>query len=317
MLPPSHHRSTTPAPFPVGNLIVSSNSRDDKELLDLADYRLREELAGIEGLASAPVFGGVFRQVQIYVHPRALEALKLSPMDVARIVNTQSQVIPTGEIRIGDADLLRQLQQHGRRRPRTSRRSRSTTTAARSSISATWPRSWTARAGGRTRCTWTAGARSTCRCCARPGPAPSRVVDNVKAFLPELHERGTMPEDVQGRGGLRPVAVRPRCPGQPAPRGHPRRGAGLAGRAAVPGQPAQHLDRGPVDPAVDAGRLPGPVLHRPHAQHHDPGRPGPDPGPGRRRLHRGRGEHGPPPEHGQDARWRRPGTAPTRSPCRC
>src|SRR5438309_188655 len=70
-------------------------------VLDLGDHQLRDELAGIDGLAAAPVFGGVFRQVQIYVHPRTLEALKLSPIDVARIVNSQSQVIPTGEIRIG------------------------------------------------------------------------------------------------------------------------------------------------------------------------------------------------------------------------
>src|SRR5262245_30720270 len=101
MLPPTILKFDASA-IPVGNLVISSNSRDDKELLDLADHQVREELAGIEGLASAPVFGGVFRQVQIFVHPRTLEALKLSPMDVARIVNSQSQVIPTGEIRIGD-----------------------------------------------------------------------------------------------------------------------------------------------------------------------------------------------------------------------
>src|SRR5262245_59607798 len=100
MLPPSILKYDASA-IPVGNLILSSSSRDDKELLDLADHGVREDLAGIEGLASAPVFGGVFRQVQIYVHPRTLEALNLSPMDVARIVNSQSQVIPTGEIRVG------------------------------------------------------------------------------------------------------------------------------------------------------------------------------------------------------------------------
>ena len=50
--------------IPVGNLVISSPIRDEKYLLDLADHQLREELAGIDGLASAPVFGGVFRQVQ-------------------------------------------------------------------------------------------------------------------------------------------------------------------------------------------------------------------------------------------------------------
>src|SRR5437764_14641615 len=100
MAPPSilKFRART---IPVGHLVLSKRRHGDKELLDIADHQLRDELAGIEGLASAPVFGGVFRQVQIYVHPRTLEALKLSPIDVARIVNTQSQVIPTGEIRIG------------------------------------------------------------------------------------------------------------------------------------------------------------------------------------------------------------------------
>src|SRR6516162_10169734 len=105
MLPPSILKYDASA-IPVGNLIISSHTRDDKYLLDLADHQLRDELAGIEGLASAPVFGGVFRQVQIYVHPRTLEALKLSPMDVARIVNNQSQVIPTGEMRIGEQNYM-------------------------------------------------------------------------------------------------------------------------------------------------------------------------------------------------------------------
>ena len=99
MLPPTILNYDASA-IPVGNLVISSETRDDKFLLDLADSRLREELAGIEGLSAAPVFGGVFRQVQIYVHPRSLEALNMSPLDVARIVNSQSAVIPTGEIRI-------------------------------------------------------------------------------------------------------------------------------------------------------------------------------------------------------------------------
>src|SRR5262249_48173693 len=103
MLPPSILNYDASS-IPVGNLVISSQTRDDKYLLDFADYHLREELAGIEGLAAAPVFGGVFRQVQIYVHPKTLESLGMSPVDVARIVNTQSSVIPTGEVRIGQQD---------------------------------------------------------------------------------------------------------------------------------------------------------------------------------------------------------------------
>src|SRR5260370_2589599 len=99
MLPPSIIKFDASA-IPVGNLVVSSQSRNDKELLDFADHELRVYMGDVEGLASAPVFGGVFRQVQIYVHPRTLESLRLSPMDVSRIVNTQTQAIPTADIPI-------------------------------------------------------------------------------------------------------------------------------------------------------------------------------------------------------------------------
>src|SRR5262249_1193297 len=104
MLPPNILNYDASA-IPVGNLVISSPSRDDKYLLDVADTRIREELAGVEGLSAAPVFGGLFRQVQIYVHPRTLEALNMSPLDVARIVNSQSIVIPTVEMRIQNQNL--------------------------------------------------------------------------------------------------------------------------------------------------------------------------------------------------------------------
>src|SRR5262245_22156907 len=55
MLPPTIMKYDATA-VPVGNLVLSSNTRDDRYLLDLADHQVREELATIEGLASAPVF---------------------------------------------------------------------------------------------------------------------------------------------------------------------------------------------------------------------------------------------------------------------
>ena len=91
---------------PVGNLVLTSNRRDDKYLLDLADHELRDELAGVEGLAAAPVFGGVFRQIQVYVRPAALEAYRVSPYEVAGLVNRQSQVFPGAELRLDNQNFL-------------------------------------------------------------------------------------------------------------------------------------------------------------------------------------------------------------------
>src|SRR2546421_1538669 len=54
MLPPSILKFDASA-IPVGNLLITSTSRDDRELLDLADHDIRDELATIPGLAPAPV----------------------------------------------------------------------------------------------------------------------------------------------------------------------------------------------------------------------------------------------------------------------
>ncbi len=195
MLPPSVLKFDASA-IPVGNLIITSNSRTDKELLDIADYQLREELAGIEGLASAPVFGGVFRQVQIYVHPRSLEALKLSPLEVARIVNTQSAIIPTGEIRIGDQNYYVisnsmvsapkdfekiPLYNDGRKIVHLG--------DVANVVDATRWRTNTVHVDGK-RAVYMPLLRQA-------GASAISVVDNVKAALPLLHERGTIPPDVQ------------------------------------------------------------------------------------------------------------------------
>jgi multidrug efflux pump subunit AcrB len=195
MLPPSILKFDASA-IPVGNLVISSDSRDDKYLLDLADHELRDELAGIEGLASAPVFGGIFRQVQIYVHPRTLEALKLSPMDVARIVNNQSQVIPTGEIRIGDQDYYvssNSMVENPRdfeRIPLWADGRKIVYLGDVASVEdATRWRTNTVRVDGQ-RAVYMPLLRQA-------GASATAVVDNVRAFLPELYRRGAIPKDVK------------------------------------------------------------------------------------------------------------------------
>jgi multidrug efflux pump subunit AcrB len=182
--------------IPVGNLVLSSATRDDKYLLDLADHQLRDELAGLEGLASAPVFGGVFRQVQIYVQPRALESLRLSPMDVARIVNSQSQVIPTGEIRIGKQNYYVRSNAMARSPEELGdipilndgvRIVRLKDVA--NVVDGTRWRTNIVRVDGR-RAVYLPLLRQA-------GASAVRVVDNVQGFLSELRHRGTIPDDVE------------------------------------------------------------------------------------------------------------------------
>jgi multidrug efflux pump subunit AcrB len=198
MLPPSILKLDATA-IPVGNLVISSRSRDDRELLDLADHEIREQIANIEGLAAAPVFGGVFRQVQIYVHPRTLEALKLSPMDVARIVNTQSQVIPTGEIRIGPPErgstyyvssnsMVADTKDFAKIPLFNDGRKIVYLGDVANIVDASRWRTNTVHVDGR-RAVYMPLLRQA-------GASAIKVVDNVKSFLPELHKRGHIPDDV-------------------------------------------------------------------------------------------------------------------------
>jgi multidrug efflux pump subunit AcrB len=195
MLPPSILKYDASA-IPVGNLVLSSRERNDKELLDFADHQVRDALAGIEGLASAPVFGGIFRQVQVYVHPRALESLKLSPMEVARLVNGQSQVIPTGEIRIGPqnyyvgSNSMVEEPRDFKKIPlwADGRKVVYLGDVAEVLDDVRW----------RTNTVLVDGRRAVYMPLLRQaGASAIDVVDAVKDFLPHLHDRGTIPDDVE------------------------------------------------------------------------------------------------------------------------
>jgi hydrophobic/amphiphilic exporter-1 (mainly G- bacteria), HAE1 family len=183
--------------IPVGNLVISSQTRDDKFLLDLADHQLRDDLAGVEGLASAPVFGGVFRQVQIYVDPRTLQALNLSPAELAQKVNAQSQILPTGEIRIGpqtyyvSSNAMVGTPDDFARIPIGAKDGRKIVylgDVATILDSTRW-RTNTVRADGQ-RAVYLPLLRQA-------GASAVKVVDEVQAFIPKLYERGVIPPDVK------------------------------------------------------------------------------------------------------------------------
>jgi multidrug efflux pump subunit AcrB len=179
--------------IPVGNLVISSTSVSDRDLLDLADTRIREELATVEGLASAPVFGGVFRQVQVYVDPRKLESLDLTPMEVARILNTQSQVIPTGEARFGPqtyyvgSNSMARTAEDFRKIPLKNVGAQMVRLGDVADVKD--DQRW------RTNTVLIDGRRSVFMPLLRQaGASAVTVMDSVQKFLPELYKRGLSPE---------------------------------------------------------------------------------------------------------------------------
>ncbi|HZU38562.1 MAG TPA: efflux RND transporter permease subunit, partial [Gemmataceae bacterium] len=194
MLPPTILKYDATA-VPVGNLVISSAQRDDKYLLDRADHEIRDAIAGIPGLAAAPVFGGIFRQVQIYVHPRTLEALHMSPMDVARIINQQSQVIPTGEMRIGTQDYY--VTSNSMAQDPKAFEDIPIMADGRKVVHLRDIADVVDGTRWRTNTVLADGRRAVYMPLLRQaGASAVAVVDDVKAFLPKLHSRAVVPDDV-------------------------------------------------------------------------------------------------------------------------
>ena len=220
MLPPSILKYDATA-IPVGNLVISSDEP-------------RRQVPARPGRPRAPRRAGRHRGPGRRRRSSAASSARcrststrarwkrcsMSPMDVARIVNKQSQVIPTGEIRIGKQNYYVSSNSHGRRRRRTSRRSRSCERWPQDRLpAATWPTSWTARAGAPTPCR-VDGRRAVYMPLLRQAGASAVRRRRQRPGLPAGAARARRrPRRRGGRSRLRPVAVRPRRPGQPALRG--------------------------------------------------------------------------------------------------
>ncbi len=128
---------------------------------------------------------------------------------------------------------------------------------------------------------------------------------------------------------LGPLHVHQGVPRRPRQGGRPGRPVRDPDDLPVPVQHPQHDRRRGQHPALDPGGARGHAVHRHHAQHHDPGRPGGRRRAGRRRRDRRPREHLPPPgdgrgpAHGVHRRARRrsrarsPRPRSRRSACSC
>src|SRR3982751_7149732 len=88
--------------LPVGQLVLTSPSRTNNELLDLANVYVRSSFTSIPGLVSPAPFGGNIRTVVIKVDPELLRAHNLTPDQVVQVLRINNQATPAGNVRIGD-----------------------------------------------------------------------------------------------------------------------------------------------------------------------------------------------------------------------
>jgi len=92
--------------LPVGQLVLSSKTRSNNELQDLANVYVRASFTSIPGLLSPPPFGGSPRTIEINVDPAQLRSHNLTPDQIVEALRINNQTAPSGNVRIGDKNYL-------------------------------------------------------------------------------------------------------------------------------------------------------------------------------------------------------------------
>jgi multidrug efflux pump subunit AcrB len=92
--------------LPVGQLVLTSPSRSNNELLDLANVYVRSAFTSIPGLVSPAPFGGNVRTVVIKADPELMRAHGLTPDQLVAAIRINNQTTPSGNVRINDSNYI-------------------------------------------------------------------------------------------------------------------------------------------------------------------------------------------------------------------
>src|SRR5665811_1195662 len=90
--------------LPVCLVTFKGEGLSETALRDLAQFQVRNQVAGVAGASVPPPFGGRYRQIMVYADPYKLEAHQLSLMDVVRTLNTANLILPAGDVQLGMLD---------------------------------------------------------------------------------------------------------------------------------------------------------------------------------------------------------------------
>lgn len=90
--------------LPVCLITLKGKGLTETALRDLAQYNIRNQVAGAPGASVPQPFGGVTRQIMLYADPFKLESRQLSPMDVVRGINDANLILPAANVQIGQLD---------------------------------------------------------------------------------------------------------------------------------------------------------------------------------------------------------------------
>jgi len=90
--------------LPVALVTVKGEGLNETQLHDYAQFQIRNQITSVPGSSIPGVFGGIYRQIMVYVDPYKLLSRQLSPMDVVGAVNDSNLILPAGDVKMGPYD---------------------------------------------------------------------------------------------------------------------------------------------------------------------------------------------------------------------
>jgi HAE1 family hydrophobic/amphiphilic exporter-1 len=90
--------------LPVALVTVKGEGLNETQLHDYAQFQIRNQIAVVPGAEIPGVFGGIYRQIMVYVDPYKLASRQLSVMDVVSAVNDSNLILPAGDVKMGPYD---------------------------------------------------------------------------------------------------------------------------------------------------------------------------------------------------------------------
>jgi multidrug efflux pump subunit AcrB len=89
---------------PIIQLALSGKTIPEAQLYDYGIYRIRQQVAPIQGITLPLPYGGKPRQIMVDLDPQALLAKSISAADVSNAVNLQNLTLPSGSVKLGSQE---------------------------------------------------------------------------------------------------------------------------------------------------------------------------------------------------------------------
>lgn len=86
---------------PIIQLGLSGDGLTEAQLYDFGIFRVRQQLAIVQGTTLPAPYGGKVRQVTVDLDQQSLQSYGLTAMDVSQAINAQNLTLPTGTAKIG------------------------------------------------------------------------------------------------------------------------------------------------------------------------------------------------------------------------